>query len=28
MNLKVQMDGNKNPKLGKMQFDVKLAGKR
>ena len=28
MNLKVQMDGNKNPKLGKLQFDIKLAGRR
>jgi len=28
MNLKVQMDGSTNPKLGKMQFDIKLAGKR
>ena len=28
MNLKVQMDGSTNPKLGKLQFDIKLAGKR
>jgi hypothetical protein len=28
MNLKVQMDGATNPKLGKLQFDIKLAGKR
>jgi len=28
MNLKVQMNGNTNPQLGKLQFDVKLAGKR
>lgn len=28
MNLKVQMDGDTNPKLGKLQFDVRLAGKR
>jgi len=28
MNIKVQMDGDKNPQLGKMQFDIKLAGKR
>jgi len=28
MNIKVQMDGNKNPKLGKIQFDIKTAGKR
>ena len=28
MNIKVQMDGDKNPQLGKIQFDVKLAGKR
>ena len=28
MNLKVQMDGTTNPKLGKLQFDLRLAGKR
>jgi len=28
MNLKVQMDGATNPKLGKLQFDVRLTGKR
>jgi hypothetical protein len=28
MNIKVQMDGSKNPQMGKLQFDVKLAGKR
>jgi hypothetical protein len=28
MNLKVQMDGSTNPQLGKLQFDIKLAGKR
>ena len=28
MNLKVQMDGSANPQLGKLQFDIKLAGKR
>jgi len=28
INLKVQMDGDKNPSLGKLQFDIKLAGKR
>lgn len=28
MNLKVQMDGAANPQLGKLQFDIKLAGKR
>jgi len=28
MNLKVQMDGTTNPQLGKLQFDVRLTGKR
>ena len=28
MNLKVQMDGTTNPKLGKLQFDVRLTGER
>ena len=28
MNIKIQMDGDKNPKLGKLQFDIKKAGKR
>lgn len=28
LNLKVQMDGNKNPRLGKMQFEIKQAGRR
>ena len=28
MNIKVQMNGSINPMLGKMQFDIKPAGKR
>lgn len=28
MNIKVQMDGNTNPQLGKLQFEIKPAGKR
>jgi hypothetical protein len=28
MNIKVQMDGSTNPQLGKLQFDIKAAGKR
>ena len=28
MNIKVQMSGSANPQLGKLQFDIKQAGKR
>jgi len=28
LNLKVQMDGSKNPRLGKMQFETRKAGRR
>ena len=28
INIKVQMDGNKNPKLGKLQFYFKVSGRR